>query len=197
MLLSCPLSCYWFSLSGIKFSFFWMASNPCQGLFSLPPISSFFMGGETILWTFWFIKITLEGLQQANSSFFVLFWLLSFSTLLTLTTTLQFGRWSWGWSYSSGALKGSSSRNRFDAVYEPAFYTNRWWMILLELWMLNGLVWIWRRKSCSEGKGYYSILIPSLLLVLSEQTLCATAMGRVAIKAGTAEVSIVYFLGSW
>ena len=45
------------------------------------------MGGSTILFQFWFIKITLEGLQQAGIIFVRFVLIIIFSTLLTLTTT--------------------------------------------------------------------------------------------------------------
>lgn len=47
----------------------------------------FFMGGETILLTFWFIKITLEGLQQAGIIFSFCSDYYLFQLPLTLTTT--------------------------------------------------------------------------------------------------------------
>ena len=75
-------------LSGIKFSFFLNGIKPMLGIILFTTLFQvFFMGGETILLTFWFIKITLEGLQQAGIIFLRFVLIIIFSTLLTLTTT--------------------------------------------------------------------------------------------------------------
>jgi energy-coupling factor transport system permease protein len=75
-------------LSGIKFSFFLNGIKPMIGIILFTTLFQvFFMGGETLLFQFWFIKITLEGLQQAAIIFVRFVLIIIFSTLLTLTTT--------------------------------------------------------------------------------------------------------------
>ena len=75
-------------LSGIKFSFFLSGIRPMIGIILFTTLFQvFFMGGETLLFQFWIIKITLEGLQQAGIIFVRFVLIVIFSTLLTLTTT--------------------------------------------------------------------------------------------------------------
>lgn len=75
-------------LSGIKFSFFINGIKPMIGIILFTILFQvFFMGGPTILFQFWFIKMTMEGLQQAGIIFVRFVLIIIFSTLLTLTTT--------------------------------------------------------------------------------------------------------------
>jgi energy-coupling factor transport system permease protein len=75
-------------LSGIKFSFFINGIKPMIGIILFTTLFQvFFMGGPTILFQFWFIKMTMEGLQQAGIIFVRFVLIIIFSTLLTLTTT--------------------------------------------------------------------------------------------------------------
>ena len=72
-------------LSGVKFSFFLNGIKPMIGIILFTTLFQvFFMGGETLLFQFWFIKITLEGLQQAAIIFVRFVLIIIFSTLLTL-----------------------------------------------------------------------------------------------------------------
>ena len=165
MLLSCPLSCILVLLSGL-FSFFEWHQTHVRII--LPPYFKFFMGGETI-YHFGLSRLPWKG---PVSSFFVLFWLLSFQTCWLWTThplSLADGVEA---GLALCALKVPGSRNRFDAVSMSSAFCTTWWMILLNYECSTGS-WcgFWRRKSCSEGKGYYSNLDSLLFLVLSEQTL--------------------------
>lgn len=75
-------------LSEIKFSFFINGIKPMIGIILFTILFQvFFMGGPTILFQFWFIKMTMEGLQQAGIIFVRFVLIIIFSTLLTLTTT--------------------------------------------------------------------------------------------------------------
>lgn len=75
-------------LSGIQLSFFIGGLKPMIGIILFTTLFQlFFMGGDTILFQFWFIRITMESLQQAGIIFARFILIIFFSTLLTLTTT--------------------------------------------------------------------------------------------------------------
>ncbi|CRH85043.1 Energy-coupling factor transporter transmembrane protein EcfT [Chlamydia trachomatis] len=74
-------------LSKIKISFFISGLKPMIGIILFTTLFQvFFAGGQEVLVKFWFITITLEGLQQAGIIFMRFVLIVFFSTLLTLTT---------------------------------------------------------------------------------------------------------------
>lgn len=75
-------------LSGIRLSFFINGLKPMIGIILFTTFFQvFFTSGATVLWEFWFLKLTVEGLQQAAIIFIRFVLIIFFSTLLTLTTT--------------------------------------------------------------------------------------------------------------
>lgn len=75
-------------LSKIKLSFFIGGVKPMLGIILFTTFFQvFFAGGKEVLWSFWFLNITVEGLQQAGIVFMRFVLIIFFSTLLTLTTT--------------------------------------------------------------------------------------------------------------
>lgn len=75
-------------LSAIPLSFFIGGLRPMLGLILFTTLFQlFFMGGQTVLFQFWFFTITMESLQQAGIIFARFVLIIFFSTLLTLTTT--------------------------------------------------------------------------------------------------------------
>ena len=75
-------------LSGIKFTFFLSGLKPMIGIILFTTLFQvFFTSGKEVIWSFGFITLTLEGLQQALVIFVRFILIIFFSTLLTLTTT--------------------------------------------------------------------------------------------------------------
>lgn len=76
------------SLSGIKVSYFINGIKPILGLILFTTFFQlFFSGSGSVLWSFGFLKITDYGIAQAGQVAMRFVLILSFSTLLTLTTT--------------------------------------------------------------------------------------------------------------
>lgn len=74
-------------LSKVKLSFFIGGLKPMIGIILFTTLFQvFFTSGQTVLWKFWFLTITLEGLKQASIIFMRFVLIIFFSTLLTLTT---------------------------------------------------------------------------------------------------------------
>ncbi|MGT2911995.1 energy-coupling factor transporter transmembrane component T family protein [Streptococcus cameli] len=75
-------------LSSIKLPFFFNGLKPMIGLILFTTLFQlFFIKGETVLFQWWIVTITLEGLKQAGIIFARFVFIIFFSTLLTLTTT--------------------------------------------------------------------------------------------------------------
>lgn len=74
-------------LSKIKLSFFLNGVKPMIGIILFTTFFQiFFTGGHEVLWQFWILKVTEEGLQQAGIIFVRFVLIIFLSTLLTLTT---------------------------------------------------------------------------------------------------------------
>lgn len=74
-------------LSRIKISFFINGLKPMIGIILFTTLFQvFFTSGQKVLLKFWFVTVTLEGLQQAGIIFMRFVLIIFFSTLLTLTT---------------------------------------------------------------------------------------------------------------
>lgn len=75
-------------LSGVKLSFFFKGIQPMIGLILFTTLFQvFFMQSGQILFQWWFLTITIGGLQQAGLIFMRFVLIILTSTLLTLTTT--------------------------------------------------------------------------------------------------------------
>lgn len=75
-------------LSNIRLSFFINGLKPMIGIILFTTVFQvFFTPGARILWEFWILKLTVEGVQQAAIIFVRFVLIIFFSTLLTLTTT--------------------------------------------------------------------------------------------------------------
>ncbi|MGT2712391.1 energy-coupling factor transporter transmembrane component T family protein [Streptococcus oriscaviae] len=74
-------------LSNIKLSFFLNGLKPMIGIILFTTLFQiFFTTGKDVLWEFWFLKVTVEGIEQAGIIFVRFVLIIFFSTLLTLTT---------------------------------------------------------------------------------------------------------------
>lgn len=75
-------------LSRLGFSFFLNGLKPMVGILLFTTFFQvLFTKGDTILWEYWLVSITLEGLKQAAIIFVRFVLIVLFSTLVTLTTT--------------------------------------------------------------------------------------------------------------
>lgn len=74
-------------LSKINLTFFINGVKPMIGIILFTTFFQvFFTGGQEVLWQFWILKVTEEGLQQAGIIFVRFVLIIFLSTLLTLTT---------------------------------------------------------------------------------------------------------------
>lgn len=75
-------------LTKIPMGFFFSGLKPMIGLILFTTFFQiFFTTGQTVLWQWWFLKITQEGLFMAGVIFIRFVLIVVFSTILTLTTT--------------------------------------------------------------------------------------------------------------